>query len=1227
MALSAPLFQAATSDTVRPGPSSSTSAHQSGVIPPAYAIWLDQVEELQARGKLEEAQLHLGALLDAEPHLDLDAAPDGVAVPALRRLLSIAESLEHLEVQASALTELVRRASDSSASDDPDLLVQMQALAVVRFHLDDLEGARALLEKVHSVREESLPADDPNLIETKVYLADMREQLGDFAGSLKLKKAVFAVLEAQLAADDPELLIAKGTLGWTLLEFGEPANALILFEQVLAIREQQFSADDQAVLDVKVCLSMALTDLGDYEGALVFDEDVHAALERQLPPDHEDLLNAKANLALTKSQLGDLEGAAELEESVHSAMERLYPAEHSDLLRAKSNLARTRSELGDLAGALELERDVHDLLEAQFSEEDPQLLSAKLNLAWTYYRLEDFATAFDHFQAAHDVRERLLPSDDPELLAAKEGLALVKFQRGDLTGAHALFEIVHSARERLLRADHEDLLTAKGNLARSRSMMGDLAGALILERAVYEALKRQLPADHPDVLLALQNLGWTHQDLGELESAFESFRAVHDARKRQLPADHPDLLSAKVSLARNLAIRGDFQSAEVLFDVVYSRRKKWLAADHPSLLDIQSDLAALKFLQADYEGACALLEHVHSAMERLLHATHLDLLSVKESLASARFEIGDFEGAQSLGRQIVTGAPGRVSPLANHSPRFARSASFAELKRLSEQWALNQSQEADSDNLGEEFFAGVEAIRLVATGGYDVARAAEAHGDVAKAHKLIAEVQRELGNAGSQGGSDVIVRRVLELSERRDRLEREMRALLVDKGIELPQPTVAGVSAALSDEEAFLSYIAFPSGDLVAFVVSNEGFHALELGAVSDVVSDIEDWRRALDRPLASENVGQVVELNLSEFRGEPVAPTSITSRTIVATDEGRLGLELREKLLDPCLELFEETPVRLHMVLDDVLHLIPFDALPWKADQRVGDVIEIHFANSTRQLLSGIRALEREGSLVAFGGVDYNADVDEGHYAWAAPPPISPGGTRSGAPKSYGVLNETKSEVEAVQRLFEESLEREDAIVTTGSQATKAKLAELAPKARFLHIATHGYFADELFKSETDVLQEESTRLEFFNSDSKVRGFAPWLLCGLAFAGANRGAHMNGSVPGIMSAEELASLDLSGCELAVLSACETNVGAHRAGAGIQSLQTALFAAGARSTITSLWSVDDAATRQLFELFYAKLWNDGLGKAAALWDAKSEMRAAGFPLKDWAAWVLVGAGD
>jgi CHAT domain-containing protein len=97
------------------------------------------------------------------------------------------------------------------------------------------------------------------------------------------------------------------------------------------------------------------------------------------------------------------------------------------------------------------------------------------------------------------------------------------------------------------------------------------------------------------------------------------------------------------------------------------------------------------------------------------------------------------------------------------------------------------------------------------------------------------------------------------------------------------------------------------------------------------------------------------------------------------------------------------------------------------------------------------------------------------------------------------------------------------------------------------------------------------------------VSGWHPGLLSGLVLAGANKDT-------GILTALEVAELDLSGVQLAVLSACETGLGQEHAGEGLLGLQRAFQMAGARATVCSLWSVHDAATAVLMEEFYARLW-------------------------------------
>jgi CHAT domain-containing protein len=84
--------------------------------------------------------------------------------------------------------------------------------------------------------------------------------------------------------------------------------------------------------------------------------------------------------------------------------------------------------------------------------------------------------------------------------------------------------------------------------------------------------------------------------------------------------------------------------------------------------------------------------------------------------------------------------------------------------------------------------------------------------------------------------------------------------------------------------------------------------------------------------------------------------------------------------------------------------------------------------------------------------------------------------------------------------------------------------------------------------------------------------------------------------------------------DLVTLSACETGLGTRAGGEGYLGFAQALFAAGARGVVVSLWPVNDKATALLMTRFYQNLLGrrPGLGqplpKAEALREAKHWLR-------------------
>lgn len=67
-----------------------------------------------------------------------------------------------------------------------------------------------------------------------------------------------------------------------------------------------------------------------------------------------------------------------------------------------------------------------------------------------------------------------------------------------------------------------------------------------------------------------------------------------------------------------------------------------------------------------------------------------------------------------------------------------------------------------------------------------------------------------------------------------------------------------------------------------------------------------------------------------------------------------------------------------------------------------------------------------------------------------------------------------------------------------------------------------------------------------------------------------------------------------------VLSACDTGLGRAKSGEGLIGLRRAFRTAGAKTVISSLWSVNDESTAELMRDFYQNLWLKGMGRLEAL---------------------------
>jgi CHAT domain-containing protein len=165
------------------------------------------------------------------------------------------------------------------------------------------------------------------------------------------------------------------------------------------------------------------------------------------------------------------------------------------------------------------------------------------------------------------------------------------------------------------------------------------------------------------------------------------------------------------------------------------------------------------------------------------------------------------------------------------------------------------------------------------------------------------------------------------------------------------------------------------------------------------------------------------------------------------------------------------------------------------------------------------------------------------------------------------------------------ETLTRTPVQVFTSSLATETRFRALqAPSV--VMVSTHGFFTD----ADGQVTIAAEIQSDGGPSQQDAVAANPMVSCGLMLAGCNGHVSIDRlDDDGVLTGAEIAKLNLRGTRLAVLSACQTGLGALEATGGVLGLQSAFHEAGAQCVVGSLWHVPDRSTGDLMDDFFRDL--------------------------------------
>jgi CHAT domain-containing protein len=276
-----------------------------------------------------------------------------------------------------------------------------------------------------------------------------------------------------------------------------------------------------------------------------------------------------------------------------------------------------------------------------------------------------------------------------------------------------------------------------------------------------------------------------------------------------------------------------------------------------------------------------------------------------------------------------------------------------------------------------------------------------------------------------------------------------------------------------------------------------------------------------------------------------------------------------KEQLARALLPDLPASARRIWIVADGVLAFLPFELLPYGGSLLI-ERLEIAYLPAAGFLRSEPLSPDTvrwpwQLSLVAY------AEPDIGRAQ------LEPGDER------WPPLPESVAEVASIARLLPGRSE-----LFRGAGVTPSQVLQKAATAPILHLATHGAGDPE--------------------SSQRNR-----LLIGSMY----------------LYGGQLTPNQLPLLQLAVLSACETETGPLSRGEGVQSLAREFLLSGARTTVASLWKVDDRATRLFMEEFYRR-YAAGTEIVTALRQTKMRFLRSGGALakpRYWAAFVVQGAAS
>lgn len=997
---------------------------------------------------------------------------------------------------------------------------------------------------------------------------------------------------------------------------GNYAKAAQIEEEVLNIREI-IGKNASTYAEALSNLAIYNYHLKNYSESIRLGTELLIICDDMFGKNNSEYAAALSNLAIYNSKLGNKTEAIRLETDALDIYYKLYGKNNYEYLLSLKNLESDNASLGNYFEAIRWCEEILRINEKLYGKNNSDYIKYLNKVAVYNLYLDNYIEAIHYETEALVLGEKLYGEKSLSCTTYLTNLAECNSSLGNYSEALRLAtEALHIYDNSIFGKEHPYYIETLKKIASYNRKLGNYMKAVIIGEKLLNVYEELYGKDDSYYALCLNNLSISQASLGNYSEAIRLATEALNIQEKAFGKGHPEYAGTLCNLATYNAYSDNYLEAIRLATKALNIQEKTIGKKSPDYALSLNNLSGYNNCIGNYSEAMRLCEEALRIEEKVLGKEHPDYAMSLNNLASCNYEMGNYAEAMRLCEEalrIREKAVGKEHPdyatsLGNLAFYCWKSRNLDAVKYYVEATeALSgivkrtfADLTARERNLfWEQYKAWFEGtVHGIAYDMPSDSLVENGYNGALLAKGLLLNSEVELSTLLKESGDDEVANIYNNLKNLR---------LQINKLYEMPaaerQLDTDSLERAAQGLERQLVQRSKVYGDYTANLVIDWEQVRQRLGSGEMAVEFVSF-------PLRNDSVMYAAYCLRKDMPSPKMVPL-FEERQLTNIDKGLyLSSDVLYNLVWKPLEEEMEGVKTVYFAPAGELYNLPIESLPVDGSTYNSDLRSYRRLSSTRQL-----ALRRDGVEVTraavYGGLKYDADTvalvnDSRKYRTAEPVQWSSRAVADSLNLRGGIyeLPATKIEAEEIDKALETA--QIDTRLYTDTIGTEASFKALSGSGvNALHIATHGFYW-----TEREAVQLDG--LAFLGADmpAAVKEDKALTRSGLLLAGANtalKGLPLpEGVEDGVLTAKEIAGMDLRRLDLVALSACQTGLG-EITGDGVFGLQRGFKKAGANTLLMSLWKVDDTATQLLMTQFYKNLLS-GMGKYEALAAAQKYLR-------------------